>query len=484
MISYKEKVIELKKAKTRALIFLLKIIDEKFKDYWTAFEKQKEEKYKIIDWPLRFEAYSYIANQDEQRISDYAIEIRDIWKTWIELNNKDLICGQKDIFWPSVYEYISDIDPNGNADRFPGNEIENCVSMYRVKETLGLGGFDQYLDKGKVNLKNMLLKERYYSQYDDNRITWQIIRSPMLSAELKDYLNAWFLKMKERREIKELLNGKINDVFGLTQFSSMVLFFITFSGLEKTLELSKMISSKILNLQERNGSFSNDVLTTCLCASSFYVNESDPSNSVCKKASDYILMEQNKNGSWDFLFGESKTFNVLSTVVALETLDLLSEEKSLPIWARNISSERTAVTVMKQKKIQPIAPIKLTQSIQWNDLTIRFLSKEAVHIQAKGHSEGKDFIEMGFVDRRKREKERSPDLSWQILLEIANRHGEISVNDSELLPNIKRNLKSYIHFIRTRLKTFFGIGEDPFKRYNRKTKSWKTKFIIIDDSQE
>ena len=98
--------------------------------------------------------------------------------------------------------------------------------------------------------------------------------------------------------------------------------------------------------------------------------------------------------------------------------------------------------------------------------------------------EGKDFIEMGFADRRRRLKERIPDWSWRTLKEFARNQGEVSVNDKNIPERIRKNLKFYIHIIRMRLEAFFNIDGSPFNPYNRSNKSYSTIFNLIDESQD
>ena len=173
----------------------------------------------------------------------------------------------------------------------------------------------------------------------------------------------------------------------------------------------------------------------------------------------------------------------MSTVVVLETLDLITNDKPLPIWVEK-AKPSDIYQIQKPSRVQPIVPFRTPKGIKWRDISIYFTSEEVVQIRAGNASEGRDFIQMGFADKRKRIKERTPDWSWKTLREFAKHQKEISLYDKDVDIRIKRNLKSYVHVIRKRLQYLFKINEDPFDPYNRKTRSWKARFTVLDTTQE
>lgn len=455
---------EIKKAKLKALTYLLKMIDQKWDDFIKKSENLSFCEWEAIDWTLRFEAYSYIAQKDENKKIIYAEELRDLWNQWKELSIKGHI-GSEEIFWTSVYEVEFD------GKLVPCNEIESHISMFRVKEILGIGGFEAYFNAAKERLKNMLLEKYPHSWYDDFRITWQISRSPTLRLQLSDYLNVVYLRLKEEKEFNQLLCFNSKDDFGLSLYQAMCIFFLCFSELEGISDkFAKVVTSNLIDKQEKDGSFGCDVLSTCLCVSSIYFTKADPSNSVCSKAIKYILRKQNKEGYWHFLFGESNTWDILSTVVALETLDLITDDKPLPIWAEKRKLEDIS-NFQIHPRIQVNKPFPVLEEIKWEDVSICFISPDEVEVRAGETPLGvKSYMDMGFKDRRTADK---PDGLWLTLKLFAENNGEISWKDKAANPRIR----SYMKDIRKRLKFLFNITDDPLKPY-RKVKAYKLKFKI------
>lgn len=469
----------LKKAKERAEDYLYRIIEQK----WSGIvndDKRKLAKnyYKEMDWPLRFEAYSYLGNKYKSNVNSFAVELRELWNEWIKLNKKSLL-GSEKFFWPSVYEIDMPIGSGGNVARLPGNEIGNHVSMFRVKEILRIGGFDSYFNEVKKRLIEILFSNPNISlNVNVIRNLWNFVRSPSLKFELSDHLKVIALKLMEHKDFV------FHDLTPTSQ--GKFAFFFCFSNVRSDLfDSIKKAALKLNDEQAENGSFEDNVLTTCLCASTIRHMKLDLSNSVCSKAIDYILKNQNQKGYWDsflcgFSFqGYSTDWNVLSTVVVLETLDLLTNDKPLPIW---VEKAKLSDIHNKQKslRLQPIIHFKTPEGINWHDVSIRFVSEESVQIRAGSASEGRDFIGMGFEYRQKGE----PDLCWKALKEFAKHQGEISLNDEDVNFRIKKNLKYYVYVIRQRLKELFKISGDPFEKYNRKTRAWKAKFAVMDTTQE
>lgn len=467
----------LKKAKERAESFLCRIILQK----WNSFVKKNKKPldyWETIDWSLRFEAYSYLGYRNKKNIEKFAIEIRNVWDEWIELNNKGHI-GSEKIFWPTVYKIMRSRGSGGNEERFHGNEIESHVSMFRAKEILRIGGYEAYFNEAKKRIIDILFSKPHLSLSGfDMRTLRFILRSSFLKFALSDYLKVIALKLIESEDF--VLNV-------LTpRFQGWYTFYLCFGNFGSDLiDSAKKTALKLINEQDKNGSFDNSVLATCQCASTIHYMKLDRSNSVCNRALDYILKEQNKEGYWDFLWswtqlrGYNTDWNILSTVIALETLDLITDDRPLPIWFERIEPFDT-YQKQKHSRIQPVVSFKTPKGINWHDVSIRFISEESVQIRAGSASEGRDFVGMGFEHRRTGE----PDLCWRALKEFARHQGEISLNDEDVNLRIKKNLKYYVYAIRNRLIELFKISGDPFEKYNRKTRAWKAKFAVIDIPQE
>ena len=486
----------LKEAKERAENYLYRIIEQKW-DRFVKNDKRKPPKhyYEEMDWSLKFEAYSYLGNKYKNKVNSFAIELRELWNEWVELNKKGLL-GREKIFWPTQY-YLdaSDFEPHEFNGIYPGSETEIYISMFRVKEILGIGGFNIYFNEAKKRIENILFSEdniislwipyTKIGRRPDIRIISQIVRSPFLKFELSDLLKVIALKIIEDEDFKS---------FNLPlSCQATFVFFLCFGNFGSDLfDKAKKVISELIDKQAKNGSFGDDVKITCLCASAIHSTKLDRSNSVCSKALDYILRKQNKEGYWDFLFGGlsspgySTDWNVLSTVVVLETLDLITNDKPLPIWALEAEPEDIS-RLHKHPRIQIDKPLSVPGGINWSDISIWFISPEEVEVRAGIPLGVKNFIRMGFRDGRiKKPDLYKPDLSWDVLRNFAKLNGEISWKDKGVEEKVRNSLKSCVKVIRKRLQFLFGIQSDPFHPYDRGERSYRTRFKISsrEDNQD
>ena len=484
----------LEKAKERAESYLYRIIEQKWdkpgipvlikereKPPRTIRIKMKKRRdyFDLMNWPLRFEAYSYLGNKYKKKIRSFARELRELWDEWIELSKKGLF-GSERIFWPDNLHFIG-IYEEGEAS-FPVFEIERHISMFRAKEILGIAGFDPYFNEAKKRIIEMLYSNPFFLSENDARIIWQVVRSPFIKSEISEHLKVTALRIIDDTPLE---SGYSPIYQSPTFHKASSLFFLCFgfSGNE-FLDLAKKDISQLINKQEKNGSFGFDVLTTCLAASSIHFTKLDWSESVCDKAVEYILEKQNKEGYWDFLFGESIShgdrtdWNVLSTVVVLETLDFIKNDKPLPLWALEAEPEDIS-RLHKHPRIQIDKPLSVPGRINWSDVSIWFISPEKVEVRAGIPLGVLNFIEMGFKDERiKKPDSYKPDLSWAALMSFAKLNQEISWKDKGVEEEVRNSLKSCVKVIRIRLKFLFGIQSDPFHPYDRGNRSYRTRFKI------
>lgn len=484
---------EVKKAKEKAEGFLNRIVTQSWFNVF-RIENDKLDTSEWIEWPLRFEAHAYLGNRHNELITNFAKELRSIWLNWKDWHEKGKL-GKRRIFWPIVERYCIPIGDPDNADWELGFEIESHIAMFRAKEILGIKGFETYFNTAKKRLRYLLLEEDVFLNWEKRRIIWQIVRSSTLLLFLKDYIKIIASRIIEEDILKIYLENEVERLEAkkrriTTQggdWAEAIFFLVLSNSEDKYNKLVIDILSKKIDDQEKNGSFNDEILTTCLYISSLYIMDLDPNRIICEEAIKWLLNRQNEDGSWEFWrLSSSKSLleaKVFATVVVLETIDLITDSKPLPVWA-----EKAGLSVIyprqKSFRIQPIVPFKTPEGINWKEISIIFVSEEVVQIRAGNNSEGRDFILMGFADRRRRLKEHTPDWSWMALKEFAKHQGEISLNDNDINLRIKRNLKSYVHVISIRLKKLFKMNENPFDPYNRKKRSWKTKFIVKDSIQE
>lgn len=476
----------LKKAKERAESYLYRIIEQK----WDSFVKNEKQEpgipvlikergrpprtirikmkkrmdyFELMNWPLRFEAYSYLGHKYKNKINSFAIELRELWNEWIELSKKGLI-GSEIIFWPDDLHFSGIYKDRFNEwiVSFPVFEIERHISMFRAKEILGIGGYDVYFNRAKKRIINMLYSNPLsFLGHNDARIIWQVVRSPFLKSEISEHLKVMALRIIDDTPLE---SGYSPIYQSPTFHKASSVFFLCFGFFgNEFLDLAKKDISQLIDKQEKNGSFGFDVLTTCLSASSIHFTKLDWSESVCDKAVEYILEKQNKEGYWDFLFGETIShgdrtdWNVLSTVIALETLDFIKDDKPLPLWV----TRKKIVSHQEDKKPHffTIRPFPAPEGTSWQDVHLIFKSNKVLKAIVNEVIEERDFAGWGLTDR----KDGSPNVLCGLLQDFSkNKIDGKYFKGKDLKEKQQKRLIKNISRLRRLLKWIFKIYDDPF----------------------
>lgn len=112
--------------------------------------------------------------------------------------------------------------------------------------------------------------------------------------------------------------------------------------------------------------------------------------------------------------------------------------------------------------------------LRWEEVTITFVSNDAVRISAHGQNLRMHYAEMGFTDRRKTDM---PNTRWVILREMACHGGLIDWESRWMSPKDRNKLSSAISVISKRLLEVLLIDERPFEPY-KKIKMYKSKFTL------
>lgn len=452
-------------AKEKAQRFLYQIIGQ------ISEGIKKEEKH--ILYPsgedtitLKFEAHAYLAHKNKKLKSIYAEELRRLWLHWKKSPRRS---GNRDWeFWP-----------------FAGSAIETDIAMIRTMEVLGIPGFQHEIDSEVKAMEGWLIQPPLDKYSESNY--WLIFRSKTIQTNLKQYIQRIAFMVLEDIKARDyglpVYRYNVKGEFDMAvdaQISSIIFLVMSKLGGDY-FKAAKSAIDKLTNYQENNGSLLNEIFLTSSFITAICLTESDPQKIIQKKALEWLLSRQNKNGSWDpppvpvsmFL-----DWRVLSTVIVLETIDLITNHKPLPLWV--LEEKPVSYPEREQKRIQPVKRFPTPPGTNWYAVSIRFLSEETVQIIAKSDSEGRNFREMGFMDRRT----NNPDKLWWTLRLFAKHNGEISW-ETPGLPREPGKLKSYIKDIRKRLKHLFQIEDDPFEPY-RKVRAYKTKFNIrlLDDIED
>ncbi|GAI93754.1 unnamed protein product, partial [marine sediment metagenome] len=171
------------------------------------------------------------------------------------------------------------------------------------------------------------------------------------------------------------------------------------------------------------------------------------------------------------LLQDTTAFDVLSTVVVLETLDLITDDEPLPIWVPK--KEAVLISDRKTKKDKTIMQFPTPKGTTWDKVTFCFLSNKAAELEAGDEREGKQFTEIGLEDDR--------SLKSNILclvLASFGKYGEISGKIPGLHLRVNKNLKSHVYRLKKLLIDIFNIEKgSPFK-YSKKTNTYTTTFKV------
>jgi len=120
----------------------------------------------------------------------------------------------------------------------------------------------------------------------------------------------------------------------------------------------------------------------------------------------------------------------------------------------------------------PMPPLEIPEFATWDSVIIRFISGDTIDIRAGGQPIGvRHYKELGFDDG----KTGGSDPLWGLLKYLAKVNGDIShdeMHEKDAAP-LKKNMAR----LRARLRTGFGIADDPFHPYS-KSGSFRTRFII------
>jgi hypothetical protein len=109
----------------------------------------------------------------------------------------------------------------------------------------------------------------------------------------------------------------------------------------------------------------------------------------------------------------------------------------------------------------------------WEKLQIKFVDGHTVKVRYPGmRTDSFNFKDLGFQN----DKTNNPDTRWEFLRQLASNGGSLPVSkfDSRFNRQAKYELSG-------RLKTFFGMSEDPFYRYKAGA-GYSIKFVLRSDT--
>lgn len=185
----------------------------------------------------------------------------------------------------------------------------------------------------------------------------------------------------------------------------------------------------------------------------------------------------NAKGGLDHEFFEEYLSYLHEEDNLLQTLTSVAVNKS-STGKSNTSSKVTGkgkqLTARSKKKMLSTFP--QIEDLLWEQVIIEFISEDVVTVKAKGIKKKYHYSQMGFLDKRKGNK---PTQQWILLYLIAKRDGILNWNDSVADSKNKKR----IALLRSKLKDFMLIDDDPFYPY-RKKKAYEVKFRLSSSIAE
>ncbi|CAK0773871.1 putative Restriction endonuclease type II NotI domain-containing protein [uncultured Gammaproteobacteria bacterium] len=120
----------------------------------------------------------------------------------------------------------------------------------------------------------------------------------------------------------------------------------------------------------------------------------------------------------------------------------------------------------------PVVRFPTPSGSRWEEVSIRFLTQEQVHVKVRHAAAAYEFSHMNMEDRRS----NRPDAPWRLLLAFAENAGDITWHTAVAHTN---NITRRQLLART-LQDFFGIDGDPFTRV-ADGKGWRCRFSLIPE---
>jgi hypothetical protein len=145
-----------------------------------------------------------------------------------------------------------------------------------------------------------------------------------------------------------------------------------------------------------------------------------------------------------------------------DNLSLISLSRRLETYVGSSTNKESSAPTdrsLRKPTSRAITPLDVPEQTGWKDVFVQFISRQSVQIKVKDEFLGvKTFTELGFKDHKSRYGE--PDKIWRTFYTLAAGGGTFPIGT--LTQKDFLNLKSHLSTLRKRLKSVFGIAEDPF----------------------
>lgn len=153
--------------------------------------------------------------------------------------------------------------------------------------------------------------------------------------------------------------------------------------------------------------------------------------------------------------------------------ELRKEVEKLPLLLRGLGADgtearddllairmRLSELATQSRQGNPSLRIEIPPGTKWENMHMRFLSRETVEIATPDSRRHYNFSELGFEDRR---KSGAPNTAWVFLRELALAKG----NEFKRPLSEPAKVEKAVQALRKRLKDLFGLDDDPFHPYRR-----------------
>jgi hypothetical protein len=118
----------------------------------------------------------------------------------------------------------------------------------------------------------------------------------------------------------------------------------------------------------------------------------------------------------------------------------------------------------------------LLGATRWEEIRITVIDAHTVKIEANGKSVLRTFVELGFVDGRKREFV-TPTTSWTLFVLFCKK-GRLKPSEYATLEKKAYGVKKMIARMGAALRASFGLAEHPIHTYSKRSHLWETRFLV------
>jgi len=164
---------------------------------------------------------------------------------------------------------------------------------------------------------------------------------------------------------------------------------------------------------------------------------------------------------------------LLQSIADFQRAHLKATGAIAPVGALGAPSAHPSTEQETQAKA--VAKFPSPQGLKWADVTIAFISNDALLVETHGIRKRYHFSELGLCDRRVGDR---PSTRWALLRKLAT-VGEISWSTRSLGGKERLQLRAVIKDLRKTLRGLMSIEDDPFEPY-RRAKAYRPRFRLQD----